>query len=528
MNISKAYDFSKVSDYSFDASKIVVSGNKASLKSQVPSDMTFFASFINSKDADFALGSPTGTLNGGAIVNNGFLVISGSTDGCQYSWAGDFDIDNQGTLRFKYTPAYSGNPSARNIFFGSGHTTPPYPNHMELGQDIDGKILFYLSDNSGTPIVNNGSFGTWVPVAGTEYEFEINVDCVSGNHRLFINGILFGTLTGTGMRDATGATGFIIGNDLTNQTYGALGNFRNVQIYNTVQHVSDYTPSLFTIYPVNNPSITGNASFYNQGLISFVPSIDISGNDLIRYALSMNGAWLWWNGTGWVTSNQTYAQANTSADINANIASFPLTGFNTQFQAFIHSDNGLTTPDITLLTINYTAYYSTIDQLRKNLVNVTSTLPGASDALVLDRIAHSDDDIQIDLQKYINFALVPASYGVANFPAWLNHLSQYKTCVHVLRKLYGAQRKGDDNSDIESWEKQYQMLFKDLKLNRTEPVLPDGTDVSKGQNVLRVGRTQVSPVLGAGKYGQFENVNDLAKDRPAGGRSPGGFDTGFQ
>jgi hypothetical protein len=157
--------------------------------------------------------------------------------------------------------------------------------------------------------------------------------------------------------------------------------------------------------------------------------------------------------------------------------------------------------------------YSSVAQLRLNIVLVDTNR--LDDPSVIDRIKHSDDDIGMDLGKYVNFALVPmGGYADANFPVWLNHLSQYKTCAHVLKKLYGAKRTVDDVTDIQDWEKQYDKLLQGIKTNRIEAVLVDGTNISKGQYNIKVGKSNIDPALGVGKYGEFENESDLSKDRP--------------
>lgn len=171
--------------------------------------------------------------------------------------------------------------------------------------------------------------------------------------------------------------------------------------------------------------------------------------------------------------------------------------------------------------------FSSIAQLRANLTQVVATNPNQDDATVTDRITHADDDVQMDLAKYVNFALIPAAgYSDSNFPKWLNHLSQYKSCEHMLVKLYGTKRTVDEVSDIQHWQKEYEVLLEKIRTNQIDAVLADGTNVSKGMFTVGVGRQNISPVLGSGKYGEFEKESDLAGDRPrdGGGTAPGGFD----
>ena len=81
MTKSVSFIFNDPTQYSFDPALFTIGNGSAKLKSQQPVDMTFFASYINNQNADIALGDPTGTLKGSAFMANGFLNISGSTDG---------------------------------------------------------------------------------------------------------------------------------------------------------------------------------------------------------------------------------------------------------------------------------------------------------------------------------------------------------------------------------------------------------------------------------------------------------------
>jgi hypothetical protein len=80
-------------------------------------------------------------------------------------------------------------------------------------------------------------------------------------------------------------------------------------------------------------------SFFTfTSLYSFVETATKNGGE-IKYVLSNdNGStWLYYN-NDWVSSNNTYGQSNTAAEINANIWTFPSRGQKFLFQAFLHSN----------------------------------------------------------------------------------------------------------------------------------------------------------------------------------------------
>ena len=168
--------------------------------------------------------------------------------------------------------------------------------------------------------------------------------------------------------------------------------------------------------------------------------------------------------------------------------------------------------------------FSSILQLRNNLIQVDTSR--MIDSQVQDRLDHADDDIVMDLSKYVNFNNATVQAGFSDktstplFPIFLNHLSQYKTCEHVLVKLYGAKRTVDQISDIQFWQGEYDKLLDRLKTNQIPLTLTDGTNIGFGQFQISTNKKDVLPALGEGKHGQYESENDLRKDRS---QSPNGL-----
>jgi hypothetical protein len=106
-------------------------------------------------------------------------------------------------------------------------------------------------------------------------------------------------------------------------------------------------------YPTDNPTIEGNATFRHEGLESFTATESVTGNDEIRYILKKGSDWYYWDGAAWTISDETFAQSNTEAEISANVATFTTVAVVTTFRAFLHSDTGLTNPEIDIITIEY-------------------------------------------------------------------------------------------------------------------------------------------------------------------------------
>ncbi|MBI4227516.1 MAG: hypothetical protein HY600_04475, partial [Candidatus Omnitrophica bacterium] len=118
-------------------------------------------------------------------------------------------------------------------------------------------------------------------------------------------------------------------------------------------------------YAVDNPTIvpaTGQAFTY---LTSFAETVTTPAGSAMKYVLSPNNGTYWYyhNGTNWVSSDGTYAQAATAATIHTNIAGFedkayadgylPENSTGTlKVKAFLNSD-GAVTPTLDALAVGY-------------------------------------------------------------------------------------------------------------------------------------------------------------------------------
>ena len=110
-------------------------------------------------------------------------------------------------------------------------------------------------------------------------------------------------------------------------------------------------------YIIDNPSIeikeslTGTVSVSSWN--SFIATITALGNDKVTFVLSDDNGntWKYWDGNEWALSSG-YLQSNTYSEINANLSSFP-TSNGLKVKIYLHSDDGDSTPTISLLTINY-------------------------------------------------------------------------------------------------------------------------------------------------------------------------------
>jgi len=131
----------------------------------------------------------------------------------------------------------------------------------------------------------------------------------------------------------------------------------------TVQQSVDDLTLTYTgqIYNTSNPVIYPNSGVSTTEFSAFAATIIATGSDAIRFSLKIDGLNYWWDGGAWATSSG-YAETNTAAEINAQITT--LNAFISGEvicvpQIHIHSNDGSTTPQADLVTIDYRPLFQT-------------------------------------------------------------------------------------------------------------------------------------------------------------------------
>lgn len=201
----------------------------------------FYCTFSTTANAEIAT-LPIGTLLNGATITGGKLDLTGGTTFKRV----DFDaiknlslLGQTGTIKFLYTPNYSGNPATNQDMI---YIQTPSINHntIRIQQKPNGKIYVGLYDYTGTYIsVPNSEIASWSPVNGTEYEFCLCFDCNNASStKLYINGKQLGKELSTLGTRYPHATTITIGGPW----YSANYYMRNLSIYPTVLYPITYTP----------------------------------------------------------------------------------------------------------------------------------------------------------------------------------------------------------------------------------------------------------------------------------------------
>lgn len=312
-------DFASDSGFTYDNAKAEFSSGQVQQKNQRPNQATWGATYstdINANWGDVASLIPVSTRNNPQVSNGQLVLVTDKN--IIYDTTGAIN-PIRGAMKMKFTPGYDiVPPNQQGLFHYSTPTALGSNNRFYLDHTTGGILVLTLLTSTGGNM-GSANFGTWNPTLGTEYELEINWDFTPGSEaiRLFIDGVQQGsTLTNSGTRD----NNINIASEL--RVGGAVDSRYFVSDFVTfseVQHTANYTPG-YTLsdYEYAETAITLPAfNYQGQGVIQ-------SFQSLAEVAVG-SGKWVlngkYFDGGAWVISDYSYAQANTIAEINANIGS---------------------------------------------------------------------------------------------------------------------------------------------------------------------------------------------------------------
>lgn len=340
------YTKSVARDVEFQASNVVLGPG-------LTTDENFRARYAidGEPDATAALTDVNGTLSGAATVSGGVLNLPTTNDsyaeynGENTTWA------NEGCVRFKFKPNYSG--SATSYLFAYADGENDIDNMVRILQSGN-NIRWDVYNSTGTTIKTVQTSNTFVPVAGTTYEIEFNFDVAAGEYRLFIDGVNINGLQTSAAGTRTDDSGSIIrlGKNYTSGVAAGInGTVTDVQLFNTVQHTASYTPASIPLYSIDVPKITLNTGFSAGELDTFTESAVKPANTEIKYIFSVDGAEMWFTGGAWAASNGTFSESNTAAEIANNMEALLSVPGTIKINVFLQSTDDQETPELTSLTV---------------------------------------------------------------------------------------------------------------------------------------------------------------------------------
>ena len=354
MSLSQTVTYDNQLDFTFDNTKIEML-TSAKLKKLTYPGETLFVSYHASIDGWRGDGVLTGTAFGGASISGGKLDLKGNTiQYVRYESALNVPISSVGTYSVEYIPNYTGLPATERYVFA--HTEGVGLNNViEINQRTDGRIWSYIYDSSGVSIAVMVSANVFPATAGVPIHIELDLN-LAGTTRLFVNGALEASTANTGTRNEPAY--LYVGTNRAALT-AAECEIGFVQLFSTVKHTAAFTPAGEPYdYDITNPAILVNSTVLADGLLTLSEFANKTGLDDIKYTVFVGGQDYYWTGVAWADSNGTYAQANDAATINANSSTLVFPGGNLQGKAFLHSNDGYSTPELISNTYTYSFFVS--------------------------------------------------------------------------------------------------------------------------------------------------------------------------
>lgn len=374
----KNYPLTTPANYTYDGSKIEVAGGVAKL---FGSDLTENLEGYWKMDEAVWNGIPEEVIDSSNNTNNGRAVNDADTEaGGIIGRAGAFDsigtesvaIPHHATLEFESTDAFtyqtwvqcSPSITYRSIMSMQNVSTAVGINLQITSSD---KIRFNMVGATGSLAVESTN-----TIADGEY------------HHIIV------TYDGSG--DSDGVHIYIDNNDenlfiVADSLSGSIGNIVPFQLANrekgdqaydgyldevavwSKELTSSAVASLYnlgagleiTYYSLDNPNITANTGYvFSTMLETFTETATKPNGTNIKYQISSNDGttWKWWNGTAWdnITGGQTdtwyYAnETNLASVIDTNIFDLASSG-SFKFRAFLHTDDGIITPELSNIYAN--------------------------------------------------------------------------------------------------------------------------------------------------------------------------------
>lgn len=334
----------------YDHNLVAYTGGMLEQKDQRPATATFYAAWASQLNANWS-GAGNGSLvvtpfNGASIDGTG-LDLTGSTNK-HVSWVGTNNTDSLQTLtiEFQVTPNYTGAPVDDQLFIdvtqNPGGSTN---NEITIDHYTDGHIYAQLSDNTGNQVIE--LFAGFNPTAGQTYTIIFQADGNAGTSQLFIDGSEVSSATDSPFTRTGSIPYAFVGAYHNDQPSNSNFSIKNFAFYSSVVTPSSpvLSPTIYVQATADLPEFTYAGVGAVQEYAGFVTT-DFGG---VAYIL--NGQY--WNGSAWVMSNGSYAQANAGSVVNANIAA--LTAVNTlQIDAILSPASGSTQAGLSAISVTYT------------------------------------------------------------------------------------------------------------------------------------------------------------------------------
>lgn len=406
-------DFSTPAEYTYDDTKVQILGDKASLKATVAGDGNWpfttpgnYAYDPNKIEVVGGVAKLVGTPLDPYVwwhLNESYGTVVHDSSG----------NGNDATLIAMEDGDWQAGKLNNCLSFNAGGTTDEYINAGQIGGiertdvisvDFWIKVSEYPNGNIRIIYKYDGTQGyvVYCNLAGNIYLFMLDKTFsqrtlqVRGDTPISLNTWHHVALTYDGSSLASGVEFYMDGqldtksvydDDLTGSllnpaplriggtgiSYFLRGHLDEIAAYNRVLTLSEVqqrynsgngAETMPGSYITDNPTVYPVSGFnFGNPLGAFTETVIKPTGSEIKYHVSADAGvtWKYWDGSDWIVTDDTYTQANTVTDVNANINELAGSGI-FKFRALLHSDDGQQTPELGNIYIAEGVSYTLIPQ----------------------------------------------------------------------------------------------------------------------------------------------------------------------
>jgi hypothetical protein len=357
----KSWRFDGPGDFSYDSAVIEIFEDYARLKCLVP-DLSFYARYDSSVQADFGLGSTIGRAIGGTAVTprggrfgGGCLDLTGEVKGRTVTYDAEENEDSlhEGCIKFWIKPAYEGTPGSFKHFFAIGTSLDVHDHKNYLSMyhgSNNGHVGVVIRDREGAePVELDG--GPWQPKADSWHHVELNWDIGRGETRLFIDGQQRGDTNRAKAERKGELTVLNVGKEIPD-TFAPDFYIQDFHVFKRVQHTSDFEPpsAPTRVHTEDNPAIVTNPLSVYQ-FRSFTEERLPGGGD-VRYILRINREDRFFDGSDWQNSDGSYGEASKAEQMTRGLVNYLVEG-QAEIVALLHSTDGAASPRLRGFSASY-------------------------------------------------------------------------------------------------------------------------------------------------------------------------------
>lgn len=389
MSATVLIEFDDPSEHTFDNTKLTLLNDKGQLLSQVSPNEILFGNYDGLGDGSG--GSPvalsrrggktlvfSGIANTGQVAN-GVLEFP-NTDKSLATYQNITDIVDDFALRCRVEMNVATVSSDRNLINLNSNVDQSNIRFFvgDLGGGIS-RVRLTITDSGG--VVTTNKLILAEPNFTTDPNFNVAIsNDDDGNMLVHFNGSLHSTIASPSF-DFTDCD-VVFGDNVS--SFGGVANFDNFQLFKANEIVAAFA------FPFPEPT---TFDLNEHLLVTAIPQIvdeiievdithEISPNTQLKFIVILNSVSFWFNGTVWEISDRTLSQANTEAEIKANLSSIPITkgiGKLMEFGSIFKSDSGYATPLVENATFKYGMSFKASDVV---LCNITGTIKDNSGSAV--------------------------------------------------------------------------------------------------------------------------------------------------